>query len=73
MNNRKKILDYLLSRLNDRDAQVRLKTIEELADLGDPEALVPLERVFKTDPDEAVRKAAQKAGQAIFVKQVKAK
>ncbi len=73
MNNSKKILAYLLTRLNHRDPQVRLKSIQELADLGDPEALEPLERVFKTDADESVRNAALAAGRAIFVKQLKAK
>jgi HEAT repeat protein len=73
VDNRKKILAYLLTRLNDRDPQVRLKSIQELADLGDPEALDPLERVFKTDTEESVRNAALAAGRAIFVKQLKAR
>jgi HEAT repeat protein len=72
VDNRKKILAYLLMRLNDRDAQVRLKCIEELVDLGDPEALDPLERVFKTDTEQSVRNAALAAGRAIFIKQLKA-
>jgi HEAT repeat protein len=64
----KKIVDYHIARLQDKNAEVRLKSIQELRDLGDLHALVPLESVFRTDPDPAVRKAAQEAGRAIYLK-----
>jgi HEAT repeat protein len=64
----KKLVAYHIARLNDRSAEVRLKSIRELADLGDPEALDALQETFRTDPDLDVRKAAQNAGRAIYVK-----
>ncbi len=67
----KKIVDYHIARLQDKNADVRLKSIQELRDLGDPQALAPLESLFRADPDPAVRKAAQEAGRAIFLKQGK--
>lgn len=67
----KKIVDYHIARLQDKSAEVRLKSIQELRDLGDPQALAPLESLFRTDPDPTVRKAAQEAGRAIFLKQTK--
>lgn len=68
METTKKILSYHLSRLQHRDTAIRLASIQELALLGDPEALEPLQNAFKTDPDPDVRKAAQEAGREIFKK-----
>jgi HEAT repeat protein len=65
----KKLVAYHIGRLKDRSAGVRLKSIEELAQLGDPEALPALQEVFNHDSDLEVRKAAQEAGRAIFRKQ----
>ncbi|MCK6577661.1 MAG: HEAT repeat domain-containing protein [Anaerolineae bacterium] len=64
----KKLLAYHLGRLADKNPEIRLQSIRELADLGDVEAMSVLENVFKEDPDPAVRKAAQLAGREIFVK-----
>lgn len=64
----KKILEYHLRRLNDKDPQVRLKTIQELVELGDAAALEALQHTFQNDADDDVRKAAQAAGRAIFIK-----
>lgn len=63
-----KLVAYHTARLKDRSAQVRLKSIHELAELGDPTALDALQETFRTDPDLEVRKAAQEAGRAIFLK-----
>lgn len=65
----KKLLAYHIGRLKDKSAEVRLKSIQELQQLGDPEALSVLREVFDTDSDVEVRKAAQEAGRAIFMKQ----
>ncbi len=62
-----KILAYHMSRLKDKNPQVRLQSIHELQQLSDPDALDTLQEVFKTDPDPEVRKAAQEAGRAIFL------
>jgi HEAT repeat protein len=65
----KKLLTYHIGRLKDKNPEVRLKSIQELAQLGDPEALTVLQEVFNTDADVDVRKAAQDAGRAIFTRQ----
>ena len=65
----KRIVAYHLSRLQDKSPAVRLKAIRELGLLGDPDTLDILQEIFKSDPDAEVRKAAQDAGRAIFVKQ----
>jgi HEAT repeat protein len=60
---------YHISRLKDKNSAVRLKSINELALLGDPDALEALQEVYQNDTDSEVRKAAQEAGRAIFLKQ----
>jgi HEAT repeat protein len=65
----KKLVAYHIGRLKDHDPQIRLRTIQELAQLGDPEALEALHSVFENDSDPGVRKAAQDAGRAIFTNQ----
>jgi HEAT repeat protein len=64
----KKILQYHIGRLRDRQREVRLASIRELEDMGDPDALEPLQNVFATDVDIDVRRAAQAAGRNIFLK-----
>ena len=68
MSPNKKLVAYHIARLKDRSADVRLKSIQELAELGDPEALDALQETFRIDTDFEVRKAAQEAGRAIFLK-----
>lgn len=63
-----KIVAYHIARLNDRSTEVRLRSIQELAELGDSTALDALQQTFRTDADLEVRKAAQEAGRAIFLK-----
>ena len=62
----KKLIAYHLGRLQDRSAAVRLKAIQELALIGDPEALEALQTVYQTDADVDVRRAAQEAGRTLF-------
>lgn len=64
----KKLVAYHIARLKDRSVEVRLSSIQELAELGDPEALQALQDMFRSDPDVDVRRAAQEAGRAIFLK-----
>jgi len=66
-----RVVNYHIGRLKDKNPEVRLKSINELRLIGDPEALGALEEIFRTDPDMEVRKAAQAAGYAIFTKQQK--
>ena len=64
----KKLVTYHIARLKDKNAEVRLSSIHELAELGDPEALDALQETYRTDTDPDVRKAAQEAGRQIFLK-----
>jgi HEAT repeat protein len=66
----KKLVAYHISRLKDRSPEVRLRSIRELAQLGEPEALEALEAVFLNDTVLEVRQAAQEAGRAIYRKQM---
>lgn len=65
----KKMVQYHINRLKDKNPDVRLKSISELRLLGDADALEALQEVFQTDDNSEVRKAAQEAGRAIFLKQ----
>lgn len=64
----KKLINYHISRLNSKNREVRIKSIQELVLLDAEEALDALQDVFKTDNDENVRRAAQEAGRKIFRK-----
>lgn len=63
-----RLVDYNISRLSDKNIEVRLRSIEELRLLGDKAALAPLEALFKSDPEAEVRSAAQRAGLEIYKK-----
>jgi HEAT repeat protein len=63
-----RLIAYHLERLKNNLAQTRLDAINELRLLGDARALEALEHLYRTDPDEEVRKAAQNAGREIFMK-----
>ncbi|MFQ3536641.1 MAG: HEAT repeat domain-containing protein [Aggregatilineales bacterium] len=67
-----RLVEYHIQRLNDKDPAVRLRSINELRLLGDPAALPALERVFRSDDDPEVRKAAQRAGREIYDRYVAA-
>lgn len=66
--NQQKILQYHIGRLKDRQREVRLASIRELEDMGDPAALASLQAVFDSDTDVEVRRAAQAAGRSIFLR-----
>lgn len=63
-----KLVAYHLERLKNNLVQTRLDAINELRLIGDPRALEALEALFRNDPEEEVRKAAQQAGREIFMK-----
>lgn len=68
MSTEKKLVAYHIARLTDKNAEVRLRSVQELAELGDPDALETLKALYRDDPDAVVRKAAQEAGRVIYVK-----
>lgn len=70
MSNRQRIVDYHISRLNDKRADIRLETIQELVLLNATEALDALRNVYETDADEIVRRAAQRAGRVLYQKKL---
>lgn len=63
-----KMIDFHISRLKDKQADVLLRTIEELVKFGSKaeRALPALEAVYKTATDPIVRDAAHRAGRTIF-------
>jgi HEAT repeat protein len=63
-----RLVEYQIARLENLNREIRLRAIEELRLLGDEAALQPLENIFRTDDDEEVRRAAQKAGFEIYLK-----
>jgi hypothetical protein len=63
----KRIVEYHIGRLQDKNRDVRLKSIAELNLLCDPDSMEALQSVFQNDPDEEVRKAAREAGRKIFL------
>ena len=66
----KKLVAYHISRLKDRSPDVRLRSIHELEQLGEPEALEALQDIYRNDPVPEVRQAAQQAGRVIYSKQL---
>ncbi|MDQ7024557.1 MAG: HEAT repeat domain-containing protein [Anaerolineae bacterium] len=64
----KKLVEYHISRLKDKNPAIRLVAIQELELLADMESLEVLQDVFNNDPDEEVRRVAQQAGRTIFLK-----
>lgn len=71
--NVERVVTYHIGRLQDKNPDVRLKSIKELELLATSEALEALEGVFKNENElPEVRKAAQEAGRNIFLKQKQA-
>lgn len=65
------LLEYHIARLKDKNAAIRLKSINELRLIGDPAALESLEQLYRTDPEPEVRTAAQEAGRELYLKSKK--
>lgn len=70
-----KIVQFHISRLNDRNPDVQLKTIRELELLGEQaeSAMPALQQLFKSTENEEVKKAAQRAGLTIYTKSKESK
>lgn len=68
MSTTERLIAYHLARLKDKNPQVRIASIRELALLEAIDAYDALEAIYHTDPDPAVRKAAQNAGRVLFRK-----
>jgi uncharacterized pyridoxamine 5'-phosphate oxidase family protein len=64
----RRLVEYNISRLQDKRRDIRLKSIEELRLLGDLEALPALEEIYRTDDDPEIQTAAQNAGKEIFLR-----
>lgn len=63
---RERIIEYHINRLKDKNADVRLKAIQELRLLKAIEALDALREVYETDINADVKRAAQLAGRALY-------
>ena len=66
----KRVVDYHISRLQDKNPDVRIRAIRELELLGDADALEALQLVYDNDENSDVRKAAQAAGRSLFLKSI---
>ena len=63
-----RMIAFHLSRLEDKNPQVRIKSIEELVLLEATQALEALESIYRNDVDETVQQAAQRAGRTLYFK-----
>lgn len=68
MSSIKRVVEYHINRLTDKNPETRLKSIKELELIGDVAALDVLQEIYKSDEDVEVRKAAQAAGRSIYLK-----
>ncbi len=66
MSSTDRVIAFHLARLQDKDPQVRLRSIQELVLLEATDTLDALEQLYRSDPDPEVRKAAQRAGRMLF-------
>ncbi|MEZ4667782.1 MAG: HEAT repeat domain-containing protein [Anaerolineae bacterium] len=64
----KRIVTYLIARLQDKSRDIRLKSIAELSLIPDEDALNALKIIVEKDTDTDVRKAALEAARQIFIK-----
>ncbi len=63
----KRLVQYHIKRLEDKNPEVRIKAIKELELLYDEDALEALKLVYDNDNNDAVRQAAKTAGRTIFM------
>lgn len=68
MSSKEKVIQYHISRLKDKNPEVLVKTIQELAQFGKDaaDALPLLESIFWTSQEPSVKKAAQHAARVIL-------
>jgi hypothetical protein len=62
----RRLVEYHVARLKDRNPEIRRKAINELRLLSDPLTLGALEQVFYKDEDFALRQLAQEVGLEIY-------
>lgn len=62
-----RLIAYHLARLEDKNPDVRLRSIAELVQLEATEALPVLETLYFNDPDAQVRREAKRAGRVLFL------
>ncbi|MCL4236782.1 MAG: HEAT repeat domain-containing protein [Anaerolineae bacterium] len=62
-----RLIAYHLARLEDKNPEIRLRSIAELVQLEATEALPALETLYFNDPDAQVRREAKRAGRALFL------
>jgi len=61
-----RMIAFHLARLKDKNPEVRIRSIDELAALEATSVLDRLEELYRTDPDEGVRQVAQQAGRMLY-------
>jgi hypothetical protein len=62
-----RMIAYHMARLKDKNPEVRIKSIQELALLEATDAYSLLKDLYDNDPDTTVRKAAQEAGRKLYL------
>lgn len=66
MSARDRMIAFHVARLQDKNPEVRLRSIRELVLLEATEALDTLKNIYLNDPDEQVRRQAQQAGRTLY-------
>jgi len=66
MSSMDRVIAFHRARLQDKNPQVRLRSIQELVLLEATDALDALEQIYRSDPDAEVRRAAQRAGRMLY-------
>ncbi len=64
----RRVVAYHIARLNDKRADIRLESIEELRLICNSDCLEALQKVYTNDESREVRRAAQEAGREIYLK-----
>lgn len=65
---RQKMIAYLLDRARDKVPEIRLRSIQDLGEIGTIDILDDLKAIHDSDTDAAVRQAALEAGRSIFLR-----
>jgi hypothetical protein len=68
---RVKLIEYHLSRLEEKAVETRLDAIQQLVHLEAVEVLDMLKQIYETDSDPKVKRSAQLAGRELFLLQLK--
>lgn len=60
------LMEYHIARLKDKRAEVRIESVRELAQIGDPSILPLLEEYYRAEVDLTVKQALREAGITIY-------